>query len=66
MCFTAQPTQETALAVTQETALAITQLKNKDLIWRKKNVNGLGCLKLGQVRNSWQLAKHAWLHSDLL
>ena len=29
-------------------------------------MNGLGCLKLGQGRNSWQLAKHAWLHSDLL
>ena len=29
-------------------------------------VNGPGRLKLGQGRNSWQLAKHAWLYSDLL
>ena len=29
-------------------------------------VNGPGRSKLGQKRNSWQWAKHAWLYSDLL
>ena len=29
-------------------------------------VNGLGRLKIGQIRNSWQWVKHAWVYSDLL
>ena len=29
-------------------------------------MNGPEISKLGQGRNSWQWAKHAWLYSDLL
>ena len=29
-------------------------------------VNEHGRSKLGQGRNSWQWARHAWLYSDLL
>ena len=31
---------------------------------QKMKVNGPGTWRLGQGRNSWQWAKHAWLYSD--
>ena len=41
------------------------QLKSRKWIWKKIKVNRPGRRKLGQGRNSWQWAKHAWLYSDL-
>ena len=44
----------------------LTQLKRRKRIWKKMKVNGPARSKPGQVKNSWQWAKHVWLYSDLL
>ena len=57
----------TSFIPTWETVLTQTStVKNNQRIWEKMKVNGPGAQKLGQGRNCWQRAKHAWLYSDLI